>query len=280
MKLSNKLLIGLSLLVYIVPLSAYISTRSGGIDSKEFYEKVNQESRSFNTPSKLLRPEKVKPFENIQLIGDERIKLYLVKDDVYGIKLVDNKKNTTKVSYGANEELIIHVNSASYLANQIFIYAPSFHEITLNGISLDNFVVDQDSISLNVIRGTNSFALGNERLKFVKANFTKSKVNLKLGKGLQHLDLRLKDAAVVSNISNLNHFLLTTANSSYSMGKPEKEKAPSSINPLLIKYFSIHTEGSSNIWFPEKVNIENIEGSLSDSTFIHLPITSLRKLIK
>lgn len=57
-------------------------------------KKVNQESRSFNTPSKLLRPEKVKPFENIQLIGDERIELYLVKDDVYGIKLVDNKKNT------------------------------------------------------------------------------------------------------------------------------------------------------------------------------------------
>lgn len=47
MKLSNKLLIGLSLLVYIVPLSAYISTRSGGIDSKEFYEKSEPRVKIF-----------------------------------------------------------------------------------------------------------------------------------------------------------------------------------------------------------------------------------------
>lgn len=281
MKLSNKLLIGLSLLVYIVPLSAYISYRSGGVDAKDFHGSIEQESKSFNAATKYLKSEKLNPFKSIQLVGNERIQLHLIKDDAYGLKLVENKYNDANVSYGNADELIIHINSTSYLANQVFIYAPRLNEITLNGVSLDNFVAKQDSITINVIGGSNNFSLGNnETLKFARLNFTKSNVNLILGKGLQHLDLQLKDSEIVSNISSLNRFALIANNSVYSMKKPDQQIAESNAYLGLVKNFSIQTEGKTIIWIPEKLKIEQVEGNLSDSTYINLPITSLKKLIK
>lgn len=281
MKLSNKLLIGLSLLVYIVPLSAYISSRTGGVDVKDFYGSIEQESKSLNVATKYLKSEKLNPFKNIQLVGNKPIQLHLIKDESYGLKIVENKHNDTKVSYGTDNELILNISSISYLANQVFIYAPSFNEITLNGVSLDNFVVKQDSINIHVIGGYNNFSLGNnETLKFARLNFTKSNVNLKLGKGLENLDLELKDSEMVSNISSLNRFALTANNSVYSMEKPHQQIAEPNAYLGLIKNFSIQTEGKANIWIPEKLKIEQVEGNLSDSTYINLPITSLKKLIK
>lgn len=281
MKLSNKLLIGLSFLVYIVPLSAYISNRTGSVDAEDFYRSIEQESKSFNSTHKYLKSEKVNPFTNIQLIGNEHIQLHLIKDEVYGLKIVENKHNDTKVSHGANEELIVHIHATSYNANQVFIYAPSFNEITINGIKLDNFVVHQDSINFNVIGVADVLSLGdNETLKYAKINFTNSKVNLKGGKGLQHLILNLNDSEVASNLNSFNYFSLTASNSKYAIVTPEQEDDRANQDGGFIKTLSVNTEGNTLIKLPSTIKIEQIEGRLSDSTYINLPIASLKKLIK
>lgn len=261
MKLSNKLLIGLSLLVYIIPLSAYISSRAGNVDAKDFYGSIDIESKSLNTAGKYLKSEKSNPFKSIQLIGkNERIQLHLIKDAAYGVKTVAN--NDTKVSYENRDELIIHVNSTSYLANQVFIYAPSFDKIKLNGIILENLVLMQDSINIDVLGGTNNFSLGNnEALKFARLNFTKSNVNLNFSKGLENLDLQLNDSEVLSNLSSLNHFSLTANNSIYNMEKPKQEIAEPNSYLGLINSFSIQTQGKTNVWLPEKLKIDHMEGS-------------------
>jgi hypothetical protein len=261
MKLSNKLLIGLSLLVYIVPLSAYISEKINNVDAKDFYGSLDQESKSFAAAKKYLKAVKVEPFKNIKIVGNnDLINLHLIQDDSYGIKTVESTQYEAKVN--------IQIKSIFYSSNQVYIYAPNFSEISLNSVNLDQFVTKQDSLHLNIIEGTNLCVLyNNESLKSATLNFTNSKVNLKLGRELQNLNLQLKDSEIVSDLSSFNNFSLKAENSVYKMTQPQNVKIEEGSYFGLFNRLSIQTQGKSNIWIPENFKIDHIEGNLSQKAY-------------
>jgi hypothetical protein len=281
MKISNKLLIGLSLLIYIVPLSGYISTKIKSVDSQEFYESLTLESKSFGVESKYLKAEKVDPFNNIRIIGNNhRITLHLIKDDVYGVKTVESTQYESKIN---NEnELVININLTSYNANQVYIFAPNFDNLFLNNISLDGLSSDKDSINIKVENASYYFSLGNnETLKSAKLQFRNSNVNLNAGDNLKNLDLDLQDSNIKANIKNFDKLTISSVNSSYKIGDDSSEQMNTANDNLkFIKYLSLVTQGKSTISLPNKISVDKIEGTLSDSTSTNLPVFLLKNLIK
>ena len=274
MKLSNKLLTGLSVGLFTLILSGVIIVNAGGVDQAEYWKSMENESKNFSSESKYLKGAKLNTYNSIKLNSEHNrvINLHLIKDDTYGFKS-NSETNEVEVS-NDNEGLVLKFKTKSFHELHVYMYAPHFENVTISNLNLNYLRTSEDSLKMNVINSSwGYYDLGNSNLKSLDLSFINSNIDYQVNLGVvENLNLKLTNSAIKLKPSTLKALAVQAENSRFAIEEPNVSTTISSL--------SVITQGKSTISLPTKISIDKIEGSLSDSTFTNLPVFLLKNLIK
>lgn len=275
MKLSNKLLIILGIVVFMLPLGIVVAVNSGGVNKNEYIHSLEEESKSFAAETKHLSGNALKAYKSITIKseGPQDLILHLVQDSQYGFKSTYALPDVEVVD-AANGETILHFKNPSWQSAHVYLYAPDFEHISLENFNLSKLSTREDSLKLDVINSPWSFNVAdNESLKSMDITLQGSKIeNVNFGE-LEQLNLSLINSEIKMESKSYKKLALNLNNAKFVM------EGENNVNPTFSQ-LSVLSKGQSYINFPKKTIVQNIDGNLSDSTIMVVPAFLLKNLIK
>ncbi|MEO5909875.1 MAG: DUF2807 domain-containing protein [Pelobium sp.] len=285
MKNSNKLLITLATLFFIVPLMGMM------VISKLYY-KVNSTSDYLTTQVLNNQPFKEKtkgrtsivinePFNAVNIVNanNSSIELHLNQDENYGVKIQDDfmKDLDFKVENGVLNIFFKNGLSIDNYANRIMIntYAPKFKKISAFNTAYLNLVSLSDSLNIN-LRDCNYFSIGYSAIttaKVVNGDTTNHEPYNKTQ--FKNLNINLDKSTLKMNNLNLEHLNIKAQNNS----TVEMESSGINANESTIEHFNLNTLGKNEVKI-KNFNFKEAKGEISDETKLEAPISILKQLFK
>jgi hypothetical protein len=277
MKLSSKILIGLGIALFIIPIvtTSYIVGHNR-VDTKVYEDILRQEGTDPNSKDTYLKTFKTKNFNNVNVIGNQKgsIGLFLVKSDKYAVKMDKNSESEVAVSVSAEGQLNIELkdNAKSYY-KRIYIFTPNIAQIKLSNLIVNDFSGQCDQ--LEIIGDTI------EEFKF-NSNIAINKLTLHLKKSLlstsESESLQIPDFTLDLDSSVVN--LVNQNNAQVSVQAKDSKVNFFAKNPnVKLKTLHLKTVGNSIINLNDS-QFESIDGQLSEETKTDFSIGLLRRILK
>ena len=277
MKLSSKILIGLGIALFIIPIvtTSYIVGHNR-VDTKVYEDILRQEGTDPNSKDTYLKTFKTKNFNNVNVIGNQKgsIGLFLVKSDKYAVKIDKNSESEVAVSVNAEGQLNIELkdNAKSYY-KRIYIFTPNIAQIKLSNLSVNDFSGQCDQLEI----------IGDsiEEFKF-NSNIAINKLTLHLKKSLlkssESESLQIPDFTLDLDSSVVN--LVNQNNAQVSVQAKDSKVNFFAKNPnVKLKTLHLKTVGNSIINLNDS-QFESIDGQLSEETKTDFSIGLLRRILK
>ncbi|TJZ53207.1 hypothetical protein FAZ15_17780 [Sphingobacterium olei] len=282
MKLSNKLLITLAIILFVMPISViYVVTKTNRVDAKEYTAITQEEAISMAVPDKYMRTINVQPFKQVSIVGSNRtsLNLQLVKSKKFAVK-VDKGKETDfvyQIDDRGNLELDFQ-NHDRYNYLSVSIFSPEVEGLSLSKVHLHNFTVQASEFHMKLAeQGDLNFGLNTKidhlSLKVSRSNFDIRWVDV-VGEpfhGVRDLTLDLDSSSIRIHKKALASLNAGIKDSEIAFNL-QKDTA-SNINEM-----NVTTHGKSAVYL-NNAEINQLSGSLSDQTTTDVPVFYLRKLL-
>ncbi|AIM36399.1 hypothetical protein KO02_06565 [Sphingobacterium sp. ML3W] len=277
MKLSSKILIGLGITFFVIPIvmTSYIAG-DNRVDSKVYEEILRKEGNDPKSEDTYLKTYHTNSFRNLKINGNQKgaIALFIVKSDQYAVKVDKNSEREVLVVVDGNGQLNIELtdNAKSYY-KRIYIFTPDIKQIELSEVRVNNFSGQCDQLEI----------FGNKIEDFTFDSNVQ----------INALSLRLKNSLISGDRQqsfNLDQLTLDLDSSDVNIAKQNYEDVfiqakDSKVNfsgenpDAKLKFLNLKTVGNTSIGLGN-LQVENIEGQLSQETKTDLPVSLLRKIIK
>ncbi|KKX47821.1 hypothetical protein [Sphingobacterium sp. IITKGP-BTPF85] len=143
MKLSSKILIGLGIALFIIPIvtTSYI-VGNNRVDTKVYEEMLRKEGNEPDSKDTYLKTYKTKSFTNLNIIGNNKgsICLFIVKSDKYAVKVDNRSESEVAVSVKADGQLNIGLkDNAKPYTKLIYVFTPDISRIKLSEVVIADF---------------------------------------------------------------------------------------------------------------------------------------------
>lgn len=277
MKLSSKILIGLGIALFIIPIvtTSYI-VGNNRVDTKVYEEMLRKEGSEPDSKDTYLKTYKTKSFTNLNIIGNDKgsIGLFIVKSDKYAVKVDKNSEGEISIDVDGNGQLNIELkdNAKSYY-KRIYIFTPDIKQIEFSAIHVSSFSGQYDQLEI----------VGDKVEDFT---FNSDVV-------VNDLSLRLKSSHISGDRQEsfkLNQLILDLDSSDVNFVKQDYEHVfiqakDSKVNfkgdnpDLKLKLLNLKTVGHTSIDLND-FQVENAQGELSEETKTDFPVSLLRKILK
>lgn len=277
MKLSSKILIGLGIALFIIPIvtTSYIVGHDR-VDTKVYEDILRQEGTDPNSKDTYLKTFKTKNFNNVNVIGNQKgsIGLFLVKSDKYAVKIDKNSESEVAVSVNAEGQLNIELkdNAKSYY-NRIYIFTPNIAQIKLSNLIVNDFSGQCDQLeiigdSIEEFKFNSNIAINKLTLHLKKSLLKSSE-----SESLQIPDFTLDLDSSVVNLVNQNNGQV------FVQAKDSKVNFFAKDPNVKLKSLHLKTVGNSIINLNDS-QFESIDGQLSEETKTDFSIGLLRRILK
>lgn len=277
MKLSSKILIGLGIALFIIPIvtTSYIVGHNR-VDTKVYEDILRQEGTDPNSKDTYLKTFKTKNFNNVNVIGNQKgsIDLFLVKSDKYAVKIDKNSESEVAVSVNAEGQLNIELkdNAKSYY-KRIYIFTPNIAQIKLSNLIVNNFSGKCDQLeiigdSIEEFKFNSNIAINKLTLHLKKSLLKSSE-----SESLQIPDFTLDLDSSVVNLVNQNNGQV------FVQAKDSKVNFFAKDPNVKLKSLHLKTVGNSIINLNDS-QFESIDGQLSEETKTDFSIGLLRRILK
>lgn len=277
MKLSSKILIGLGIALFIIPIvtTSYIVGHNR-VDTKVYEDILRQEGTDPNSKDTYLKTFKTKNFNNVNVIGNQKgsIGLFLVKSDKYAVKMDKNSESEVAVSVTAEGQLNIELkDNAKSFYKRIYIFTPNIAQIKLSNLSVNDFSGQCDQ--LDIIGDTIEEFKFNSNIAINKLtlHLRKSLLNSTQSESIQIPDFNLDLDSSVVNLFNQNNGQV------FVHAKDSKVNFSGKDPNVKLKSLHLKTVGNTVINLNDS-QVENIDGQLSDETKTDFTLSTLRKFLK
>lgn len=283
MKTSNKLLILIVTLFFLVPLTGMIIVR------KTFY--VSAGNNFGYTPELINQPLKTEtpgrktivinqPFDAVNLVNanNSSVELHLDHDDNYGAKV--QEVIADQFSFEV-EDGVLNISFKDGFSNGyrnkpiITVYAPQVKKLSANNTANFDLITVTDSLSIN-LKDCNFFNTGNTRIATITTvvngdtvrNATYNETSLK------NLNINLVNSKMDMRSINIDRLTITAQNSTVEMDGGGSTGKQSSI-----AHFNITTIGPNTLQIKNFV-LKDVKAEISDDTYVYVPTVILKKLFK
>lgn len=277
MKLSSKLLIGLGIALFVIPIPTFTYILGNDrVDAKVYEDILKVEGNNPNSDDTYLKTFKTKNFNELQITGNQHgsVKLYLVKSDQYAVKIDKNNADALNVRVSENGQLLIDFkeDKHSYF-KRIYIFTPDVKLLKLSNVHVGEFVAKLDELEIvgeqvQDIHFSEETEINKLTLKLSKSAFG--------GNGQQRflvnqlvVDLDSSDINLVKQ--NYDHVFVQAKDSKVNFSGENSE--------VKLKHLSVHTTGTTTIGLNDLV-VDQIDGQLSDESKTDFPVYLLRKILK
>lgn len=283
MKTSNKLLISLGIIFFIVPLLGMM------IISKIYYKTAdnersfNENDQTFKTPSEKTAILIDKPYHAVNIVNGNgsSIELHLHQEENSGVKiqkdLVENL--SFKVENGILNITLKNGFSVPGFGERmvIFAYSPRVDSLSVINTSNFNLVTVADSLDIN-LKGCNSFSIGGNSLMESYEIINGDTINHKIFDKtiVKKLNVDLDESKFLMSDLNIEHLAIKAQNhSSIELNGNSQNKEKSIINNLKIK-----TLGENTVKINNFIQTNGIKADLSDETTLEIPGSILKSVVK
>lgn len=282
MKASNKMLIGIAVALLVIPISTMVfSSLNGRVDYDEYRRGVAIESVKLDTEDKFLTTTKLEEFNDVKISSDDYsyLHVHLVKSDEYGVKI--NRTTHGELSYEIDEEGTLHISVpevGSYYPT-IFLFAPNIHHVEFDRVHIGALHTEQDSLSLffNRMHPNETVIEENPNLAFLHLNLNNSDWTMRgsspMFEQLKSIEVELEDSSISLESDYYNEILIHANNSSFKIDPAKDSQAK-------IGRLTVNTLGKSTISLEERVRVDSLSGSISDSTLVKAPFYMMEELVR
>jgi len=279
MKTSNRLLIGLAVLLIVIPIVVVaINVRLNYQNRKDFYQDYLENSKTFDKKSEGFKSLEMNKFIaiNIPEANDAFINIKIIKDQKSGIKIaadladqfgfiVDNS-GTLQITMKNNNQKLPY-------SPTILIYSNNISKVSVAKVRALYIDINADSLILDAKNMNHLSFESTARLKVLKIN----------ADHVNDIALNSKDINAIE--ASINESEFRTAEISYNQltlnSKGESkititgdEKSPEKYK---IDNLKVNTFGSAALSI-ENIKINNISGNVSDETTVQVPIKYLKQM--
>lgn len=286
MKLSSKILIGLGIALFIIPIvtTSYIVGHNR-VDTKVYEDILRQEGTDPNTKDTYLKTVKGNDFKKISITGNDSlnyvisIKLFIVKSDKYAVKIAKSDAERLTISSNDHAELNIKFHNSDNLINvPIYIFTPNLQEIDLKDLMVNEFSTKQDELTI-VGNHVSGFII-NDGTEINNFNFIlkHSEFAINNGQQNQQVSSSLKHLYVDLDSSNVN-FAKQNYESVQIKAKDSQVYFTGENEGRYLKNMNLETFGANTIGFSD-YQIGALTGKLSDETKTDFTLSTLRKFLK
>jgi len=286
MKTTNKLLIGLAIALFVIPVGGMvINVKSNRINALEYEQALVAEVTKLNTTDRYFVSEKVPSFDKVSIVGGQRayLSIYLVKSAECGFKIYKEQEGllTSEVDDTGNLALSIK-DTGNFFNTSIYIYAPSFENLQLSSVAVRKIVTNLETLKLGLNEVQEGIDLtACDKLKNLDVSLNASNMRL------------LAPEPKSGHSATLENVKLNLINSTFALDKRIYESVVANLdnssllcmsdngrNDIYIKEFDVNTKGSSSIGFFQANQIGKLTGTFSDSTTILMPIAVFKNILK
>jgi hypothetical protein len=286
MKLSSKILIGLGIALFIIPIvtTSYIVGHNR-VDTKVYEDILRQEGTDPNTKDTYLKTVKASDFKKISITGNDSlnyvisIKLFIIKSDKYAVKIAKSDAERLTISSNDHAELNIKFHNSDNLINvPIYIFTPNLQEIDLKDLMVNEFSTKQDELTI-VGNHVSGFII-NDGTEINNFNFIlkHSEFAINNGQQNQQVSSSLKHLYVDLDSSNVN-FAKQNYESVQIKAKDSQVYFTGENEGRYLKNMNLETFGTNTIGFSD-YQIGALTGKLSDETKTDFTLSTLRKFLK
>lgn len=277
MKLSSKLLIGLGIALFVIPIPTFTYILGNDrVDAKVYEDILKVEGNNPNSDDTYLKTFKTKNFNELQITGNQHgsVKLYLVKSDQYAVKIDKNNADALNVRVSENGQLLIDFkeDKHSYF-KRIYIFTPDVKLLKLSNVHVGEFVAKLDELEIVGEQVQDIHFSEETEINKLTLKLNKSALG---GDGRQRLlvnqlvvDLDSSDINLVKQ--NYDHVFVQAKDSKVNFSGENSE--------VKLKHLSVHTTGTTTIGLNDLV-VDQIDGQLSDESKTDFPVYLLRKILK
>ncbi len=281
MKTSNKLLLALGILLFVVPISAISYIRGKDrVNQEEYTRIIEQEASSLNAVDVYLTTHETPNFNTVHINGENKriyTTLHLIKSSQFGIKIEKGHNDATNYTISDG---VLHINIPQEKFRYhitLYIFAPDIDTLGLSNLDIQKIKTDMEGLTLvgdNILGKLN---IDSDKLRDLSIELKKSNVssvyerNAQKHSGIQKIKLKADSSHIGFQQQHYNAVNVHAINSSVFFFDADEKV-------LEIDSLTLLTEGKCNINI-NKRRVNNVEGILSDSTTIDLPIGQLRKLL-
>lgn len=276
MKTSNKLLIILALIAFLVPVAfSFYQT--------QYYVTANwdkpEKKVSFKEEIPGFTKKKMPAFTSVQLNGkDVSFNVTIIKDAESGVRFSTRSKEklTTEVVNGVLMVVGKKRDDARSQYIEIMVYAPDVQSIS--GKDIDALDLGGDQSNIHIFGTAMSSIELSEWSKFANVSIKADSVKeIKIyGAKIQTLSADLTGSSFSTDKVSYNSLDLSTVNGDVLLGEEEtgnqsntKEKKAS------IESLNLRTVGKGTISI--NMDIKHVTGSLSDSSKVSMPVSYLKQ---
>jgi len=290
MKTSNKLLIILAAALFVFPVVGMaIYAKNTRINEKEYENGLKNEGANPNEADHFLRSRKVGNFNAVVIDGDGNLysNISVIKSDKPLIKFSAENENLFTTSIDDSGTLHIKKKSEkNFFTSSIYVFTPYLDSVSLNKLQIAKFETDFDSIKVNANQINNAIRFGeNKNLKKLDLAIKNSQIDINSAHNtnynfseLEDFNLQVFDGKVSLKPSTYKLLRLNLHNSRFYFGQQNNRDKSDTIT---VENMIVNTLGNSELSLPKKaVEINHINGSLSDSTVTDLPIYIVKGLFE
>jgi len=280
MKTSNKLLIALAASLIIIPIIVVaVNVKMNYKESKTFVNNW-KDDKSFSTPSEGFKSKALSPFTavNFDNANNTYLNIKIVKDSKSGIKIQADLQD--QFGFDVDDKGVLQItlkngnNNLSY-SPTIFIYSDKISKLSVakaRGFYID---INTDSLTVNAKNVNHLNFESNTKLNALEINADHVEDFVQSSKNIGALKINLNESEFkTGEISYKSLNITSSGNSKISITGDEKDAEKYLIDQLQIK-----TSGKTALNV-EDIKVNNISGSLSDSTMVEMPAIYLKKMLK
>lgn len=206
MKLSNKLLIALAIILFVVPISVmYIATKSNRVNAKEYSAMTQEEAIRMDVSDRYMSTINVQPFKQVTILGSDgtSLELQLVKSEKFAIKVNKGKEADFLHQIDDDGNLKLDFQHEGYNYISVSIFSPEVDTLSVSNVQLHNFTVQASEFHMKLTEQGNLNFGSNTQIDHLSLKVSRSNSDVRwveiVGEtlhGVRNLTLHLDSSSI------------------------------------------------------------------------------------
>ncbi|RLJ77757.1 hypothetical protein [Pedobacter alluvionis] len=285
MKTSNKLLMGLTIALLIIPLTVMILIANANrIDNKTYDKMITGAETIDSEADRFIKKFPVQAFQQVVINGSESsyLNIKIIANDKFLLKATNDLAPSIQYKVDKDGKLNISLKAErNYQHGTLLIFSPNLKGITFNNVSVDELSVNTDSLNVEITKGVN-YRFG-EDMKIKNLNLVRKTIYQEQNVVIP--GITIEDAKIENLRVDINGAYLTVNNTPLRNVdlrlKDAKAEFKNEENRIIapIETLLLNSTGKNDVNF-QHVKINKTSGNLSDETSIQMPTVNLKQLLK
>jgi hypothetical protein len=280
MKTSNKLLITLAVSLIIIPIIVIAVNVKMNYKDKKTFADTSKSDRSFSTASEGFKSKALGQFTavNVGDANDIYLNVKIIKSDKFGIKVPEDLEGQFGFEVDDQGTLQITLKNGKermHYSPTILIYAGNISKISVAKAGRFELDINSDSLILNAKDVKHLTFETNSILSALELNADHVEDIALSSKGIDMVNANLRASEFkTGEISYKILNIVSAGQSKIEISGDEKD-----VEKYVVDQLKISTTGKTLLSVGD-IKVNNISGSLSDSTMVEMPAIYLKKMLK